>query len=145
MYFFRSFLVVLAIALLASGCRSPDPAVVAEVIYAGGPIVTLNDALPNAEALAVRDGTILAVNKSWREFAAANGAVALLARLFVGPLPTVGCRHPQPVQADAHEHPRSEGHIDESLDRLRPRSQWRGPRRSLTDFPLAAPHVGCGA
>ena len=34
---------------------------VADVIYTGGPIVTVNDRQPTAEALAVRDGRILAV------------------------------------------------------------------------------------
>ena len=57
----RSLLAVFATALLASGCKSSDPAVVADVIYVGGSIVTVNDAQPNAEALAVKDGTILAV------------------------------------------------------------------------------------
>ncbi|MBW1889936.1 MAG: hypothetical protein JRI93_05335 [Deltaproteobacteria bacterium] len=33
----------------------------ADLIYYGGDIVTINDAQPSAEALAVKDGTILAV------------------------------------------------------------------------------------
>ncbi len=57
----KSLLVVLALALLNSGCGSSRPAVVADAIYVGGPIVTVNDAQPNAEALAVKDGKILAV------------------------------------------------------------------------------------
>lgn len=61
MYFSRSFPVVFALALLASGCKPSGPAVVADAIYVGGPIVTVNDAQPNAEALAVKDGKILAV------------------------------------------------------------------------------------
>jgi predicted amidohydrolase YtcJ len=61
MHFFRPLLVVCALALLASGCSSSGPAVSADVIYVGGPIVTLNDAQADAEALAVKDGTILAV------------------------------------------------------------------------------------
>ncbi len=36
----------------------------ADVIYSGGPIYTMNDALPKAEAVAVKDGKILAVGTS---------------------------------------------------------------------------------
>ncbi|MFC3550852.1 amidohydrolase [Lysobacter cavernae] len=60
MYFVRSIFVVLTLALPVSGCKPSGPTVVADVIYAGGPIVTMNDAQPNAEALAVKDGKILA-------------------------------------------------------------------------------------
>jgi len=59
MYLGRAFTVAFAIALVASGCKPSDPAVVADAIYVGGPIVTMNDAQPNAEALAVKDGNIL--------------------------------------------------------------------------------------
>jgi len=56
------FSVVFAFALLlATGCKSSGPAVLADAIYVGGPIVTVNDAQPNAEALAVKAGKILAV------------------------------------------------------------------------------------
>jgi hypothetical protein len=41
--------------------RGPAPAQTADVIYTGGDIVTVNDAQPTAEALAVKDGKILAV------------------------------------------------------------------------------------
>ncbi len=61
MYFVRSILVVLTLALPASGCKPSGSTVVADAIYAGGPIVTMNDAQPNAEALAVKDGKILAL------------------------------------------------------------------------------------
>ena len=57
----RSLGMACAIVLLASGCKPSDPAVVADAIYVGGPIVTVNDAQPAAEALAVKDGAILAV------------------------------------------------------------------------------------
>jgi predicted amidohydrolase YtcJ len=40
---------------------SVNTANVADVIYVGGPIVTMNDAQPGAEALAVKEGKILAV------------------------------------------------------------------------------------
>jgi len=52
--------------LVSSGCGARDrPAgsakVAADTIYAGGDIVTVNDAQPTVEALAVKDGKILAV------------------------------------------------------------------------------------
>ncbi len=55
------FAVVFVLSLLASGCKPSGPGVEADVIYSGGPIVTVNDAQPGAEALAVKDGRILAV------------------------------------------------------------------------------------
>ena len=61
MYFNRSISLSFALLLLASGCKSSGPAVVADAIYFGGPIVTVNDAQLNAEALAVKDGKILSV------------------------------------------------------------------------------------
>ena len=42
------------------------PRTVADTIYVGGDIVTLNDAQPTAEALAVKDGKILAVGRARR-------------------------------------------------------------------------------
>jgi len=57
----RSFAWLCTAALLAAACAPPGPSVVADAIYVGGPIVTVNDAQPDAEALAVKDGKILAV------------------------------------------------------------------------------------
>jgi len=57
----RTYVAAAALALLTSGCKTPGAAVAADAIYAGGPIVTMNDAQPLAEALAIREGTILAV------------------------------------------------------------------------------------
>jgi hypothetical protein len=57
----------LACATLAACSKAPpappplDPAAVADTLYVGGDIVTVNDAQPTAEALAVKDGRILAV------------------------------------------------------------------------------------
>jgi predicted amidohydrolase YtcJ len=48
-------------SLLVAGCSPAEPGPVADAIYSGGPIVTVNDAQPEAEALAVKDGKILAV------------------------------------------------------------------------------------
>ena len=53
--------VVVASALLAAGCTAPGPDRAADTIYTGGDIVTVNDSLPAAEAIAVKDGRILAV------------------------------------------------------------------------------------
>jgi hypothetical protein len=49
--------------LAAAGCTpaGPTPEQTADAIYTGGPIVTVNDAQPTAEAVAVKDGKILAV------------------------------------------------------------------------------------
>jgi len=55
---------VLSIAvfvLLAGGCNHAEPTLVADTIYSGGDIVTVNDSQPVAEAVAVKDGRIVAV------------------------------------------------------------------------------------
>jgi predicted amidohydrolase YtcJ len=50
------------IMAFAVGCKSgPDAAATADSIYYGGSIVTVNDAQPTAEAVAVKDGKILMV------------------------------------------------------------------------------------
>ena len=66
----RQSLVVVAIAA-ATGCSQPSAPVkssavvpaaqAADTIYAGGDIVTVNDSQPTAEAVAVKDGKIVAV------------------------------------------------------------------------------------
>jgi hypothetical protein len=58
--------VVLTIALgattaVAAGCRGPATDQAAEIIFTGGPIITINDAAPSAEAVAVKDGKILSI------------------------------------------------------------------------------------
>ena len=70
----RSMLIVAAaaVATIASGCsrkpEAPSPAAAtvaaeqaADTIYRGGDIVTVNDAQPTAEAVAVKDGRIVAI------------------------------------------------------------------------------------
>ena len=49
------------LATALASTRGPAPAQTADTIYVGGDIVTINDAQPTAEALAVKDGKILAV------------------------------------------------------------------------------------
>lgn len=59
-----SLLAMLAVVVLLSisACtRGPIPEQVADLIYTGGDIVTMNDAHPNAEAIAIKDGKILLV------------------------------------------------------------------------------------
>jgi predicted amidohydrolase YtcJ len=54
----------IAAALLAGSLFAAPPLLaqeVADTIYSGGPILTINDAQPTAEAVAVKDGRILAV------------------------------------------------------------------------------------
>ncbi len=48
-------------ALLAAGCSGPSPENAADTLYLGGSIVTMNDAQPTADAVATKDGKILAV------------------------------------------------------------------------------------
>ena len=48
-------------AAIATACSKRPPADAADTIYTGGDIVTVNDAQPTAEALAVKDDKILAV------------------------------------------------------------------------------------
>ena len=54
----RSCSVLLALALFGCGTGTPE---VADTIYSGGPILTIDDDQPIVEAVAVRDGRILAV------------------------------------------------------------------------------------
>lgn len=59
---FRNAALVAVAAIFVAACsRSPDPAATADTLYVGGDIVTVNDAQPTVEALAVKDGRILAV------------------------------------------------------------------------------------
>jgi hypothetical protein len=49
--------------IFSFGCRmsGPDAANTADTIYYGGDIITVNDAQPTVEAIAVKDGKILLV------------------------------------------------------------------------------------
>ncbi len=59
----RPILILAAVAsvALANGCSAPKTEIAADTIYAGGDIITINDAQPMVEAVAVKDGKILAV------------------------------------------------------------------------------------
>ena len=71
----RSGVAVAAIALAVAACTpaGPKPEQTADAIYAGGDIVTVNDAQPTAEALAVKDGKILAVGSAADDREGAQG------------------------------------------------------------------------
>jgi predicted amidohydrolase YtcJ len=53
-------LLAAALVSVVACSRSPDPAATADTLFVGGDIVTVNEAQPSAEALAVKDGRILA-------------------------------------------------------------------------------------
>jgi len=60
---FITTLIVFIVGGLISACTPSTPTDIADTIYMGGNIITINDAQPSAEAVAVRDGKILAVGK----------------------------------------------------------------------------------
>jgi predicted amidohydrolase YtcJ len=103
----RRLIAVLAPAMLilATGCgrddtpsTAPDetPNAAADTLYFGGEVVTVEDALPTAEALAVRNGRILAVGTRAELEARHRGAATRLVDL--------GGRALLPGFIDAHSH-----------------------------------------
>ena len=103
----RRALATLAPALLlAAGCsRQPQPPVTpagvptaqaADTLYVGGNIVTINRAQPTAEALAVKDGRILAVGPRAELEAAHKGEATQVVDL--------GGKALLPAFLDAHSH-----------------------------------------
>ena len=62
MTFFERLLPAIGLAALV-GCQHAPPAEPADAIWLNGPIITIDDAHPQAEAVAVRDGRIVAVGK----------------------------------------------------------------------------------
>lgn len=67
--------------LLLSACATKTPAHVADTIFYGGPIVTVNEKLPEVSALAVRDGSILAVGDATEILKAHSGEVTQMVNL----------------------------------------------------------------
>src|SRR5271165_1613173 len=55
---------VAASVAFVAGCSSVKPDQTADTIYTGGNIITVNDAQPSAEAVAVKDGKILMVGST---------------------------------------------------------------------------------
>ncbi len=62
MTFFKRLLPAIGLAALV-GCQHAAPVEPADAIWLNGPIITIDDAHPRAEAVAVRDGRIVAVGK----------------------------------------------------------------------------------
>lgn len=60
-YSLLSMLAVVVAFLIAACNRGPAPEQIADAIYSGGDIITMNDSQPVAEAIAIKDGKILAV------------------------------------------------------------------------------------
>jgi predicted amidohydrolase YtcJ len=58
---FKAFAVAALAGLMALPCAAAESPGAADTIYLGGPVLTMNDAVPAAEAVAVSDGRILAV------------------------------------------------------------------------------------
>ena len=54
----RTFMLLASTAIFVSGAHAAETA---DIIYSGGPILTMDDANPRAEAVAIKDGRILAV------------------------------------------------------------------------------------
>ena len=54
-------LTVLTLAACVGGCAGAEPEVAADLVLRNGKVVTVDDRLPEAEAIAVKDDTILAV------------------------------------------------------------------------------------
>ncbi len=58
----RSFKCILWLGIcLLSACGQPAPQQHADVIFSGGPIITMNDTQPSVEAVAIKDGKVLAL------------------------------------------------------------------------------------
>lgn len=55
-------IITLTIVVWTSSCtRTPTPLQMADAIYSGGDIITINDSQPTAEAIAIKDGKIVSV------------------------------------------------------------------------------------
>ena len=109
------------VALLATA--SPAFAVDADAIYFGGPIITVDDRLPTAEAVAVKGGKIVAVgSRSAVEKAQKSAATAMI---------DLGGRTMIPGFIDAHGHMWGAGVQAMAANLLPPPD---GPVRSIRDL-----------
>ena len=77
------------------GVTVANAAETADTIYSGGDIITIHDAAPAAEALAVKDGKILAVGSKADVFKTKGGATRLV---------DLGGKTLIPGFVDAHSH-----------------------------------------
>ena len=93
----RSWAHALSVSAMAvfAACGGSEPENAAETIYHGGPIVTVDEANPTAEAVAVRDGRIVAVG-SEDEVMAMQGSATTVVDL--------GGRTLVPGFVDGHAH-----------------------------------------
>ena len=73
---FRRFLI--AAALMTTGIAAPTLAADADAIWFGGTIITVNDVAPRAEAVAVKDGRIVAIGKKSAVMKAERGTATKL-------------------------------------------------------------------
>ena len=96
----RALVAVVALCLLAAGCSRPPDAPAADLVLTGGVIHTFDAARSRAEAIAIRDGRIVAV-----------GTTADVQRLAGPGTRTVDLsgRLVLPAFHDAHVHPMSAG------------------------------------
>lgn len=113
---------VLVAALLA-GVASPALAADADAIWFGGPIITVDDATPRAEAVAVKDGRIVAVGKKAAVLKAERGKATRLIDLKGRTL--------VPGFVDAHGHISGVALQAVSANLLPPPD---GPARSIADI-----------
>jgi predicted amidohydrolase YtcJ len=92
----RLLAAALTIGITASTAAAPAPRQTADTIYSGGDIVTVNDVQPTAEAVAVKDGRILAVGPRAEIEKAHRGAATKFVELKGRTL--------MPSFIDAHSH-----------------------------------------
>ena len=107
----RSSAMLVLAGLVAAGCQT-TPENPADTIYTGGEIVTVNDAQPTAEAVAVKDGKILAVGARAEIESAHGGATTQVVDLEGHTL--------LPGFIDAHGHLKNVGFQVLSADLLAP-------------------------
>ncbi len=93
----RLSLAALIVTAFLAGCdKGPPPAAVADAIYTGGDIITMNERQPGAEALAVKGGRIVAVGTRAEVEKAHKGATTQIIDL--------GGKALVPGFLDAHSH-----------------------------------------
>ena len=88
----RTFMLLASTAIFVSGAQAAETA---DIIYSGGPILTMDDANPRAEAVAIKDGRILAVGTAGDVMALKGAGTAMV---------DLGGRTLLPGFIDAHGH-----------------------------------------
>ena len=113
-------IVCAAATTVISACTpaaAPAPKVVADVIYMGGDIVTVNDAQPSVEALAVKDGKILALGSREQIEVSYQGASTARVDLagktllpgFIDPHSQPSSHYQRPIKANVYASPAGPG------------------------------------